>query len=109
MQNISKVLTNLFLRHRIVFWYDVKKELRGEFEALILPGVELIELANNEFGGKIPHPAPAARSEIPDLPRRACARRSGKLAVGCAAGACRIPCRPGCFMAGRIRAGAGIS
>ena len=39
-------------RHRIVFWYDVKQELRQEFEAVTLPGVEKIALENNQFGVK---------------------------------------------------------
>lgn len=52
MNNISNALTNLFQKHRIVFWYDTKRELRAEFEALLLPGVETMELANNEFAVK---------------------------------------------------------
>ena len=52
MTNIQSMLDNLFRKHRIVFWYDNKSELRDEFESLLLPGVELIELANNEFGVK---------------------------------------------------------
>jgi uncharacterized protein (TIGR02687 family) len=49
---IAHALTKLFERHRIVFWYDAKQELRDDFEALQLPGIEKIELANNEFGVK---------------------------------------------------------
>lgn len=49
---IAQALTKLFDRHRIVFWYDVKQELRDEFEALQLPDVEKLELSNNEFGIK---------------------------------------------------------
>lgn len=49
---ITKALTKLFERHRIIFWYDAKKELRSEFEALELPDIEKLELANNEFGVK---------------------------------------------------------
>ena len=50
MENrIAIALTKLFDRHRIVFWYDAKKELRDDFEALSLPGIEKIELANNEL------------------------------------------------------------
>jgi uncharacterized protein (TIGR02687 family) len=52
MSQLTQVLTNLFDRHRIVFWYDEKRELRGEFDALALPGVEKIVLENNEFGVK---------------------------------------------------------
>ena len=49
---IAQALTKLFDRHRIVFWYDAKQELRDDFEALQLPGVEKLELANNEYGIK---------------------------------------------------------
>lgn len=49
---IGQALTKLFDKHRIVFWYDSERELRAEYAALELPGVEKIELANNEFGVK---------------------------------------------------------
>lgn len=49
---ISQALANIFKKHRIIFWYDAKKELRGEFEALELSGTEKLELRNNEFGLK---------------------------------------------------------
>jgi uncharacterized protein (TIGR02687 family) len=49
---IIQALTRLFERHRIVFWYDAKQELRNEFEELDLPGVEKLELANNEYSIK---------------------------------------------------------
>lgn len=49
---IHAALTKLFDKYRIVFWYDAKKELRKEFEALSLLGIEKIELNNNEFGAK---------------------------------------------------------
>lgn len=49
---ITQALTNLFEKQRIVFWYDNRLEFRADFEALELPGVEKIELANNEFGVK---------------------------------------------------------
>jgi len=52
MNKISEPLKRMFERHRIVFWYDAKKELRHDFEAVELPGVEKIEIANNEFGIK---------------------------------------------------------
>jgi uncharacterized protein (TIGR02687 family) len=53
MENrIAQALTKLFDRHRIVFWYDAKQELRDDFEALQLPGVEKLTLANNEYGIK---------------------------------------------------------
>jgi uncharacterized protein (TIGR02687 family) len=49
---IQQALGNLFDKQRIVFWYDTRREFRAEFETLVLPGVEKIELANNEFGVK---------------------------------------------------------
>lgn len=49
---IAQALSRLFDRHRIVFWYDAKQELRKDFEALELAGIEKLELTNNEFGVK---------------------------------------------------------
>lgn len=49
---IAQALVRLFDRHRIVFWYDAKQELRSDFEALQLPGVAKLELGNNEYGVK---------------------------------------------------------
>ena len=49
---IQHALSNLFDKQRIVFWYDTRREFYADFEALNLPGVEKIELANNEFGVK---------------------------------------------------------
>ena len=49
---ITQALTNLFDKQRIVFWYDNQLEFRADFEALVLEGVEKIELVNNEFGVK---------------------------------------------------------
>lgn len=53
MENrIAQALTRLFEKHRIVYWYDAKSELRADFEAVSLDGVDKIEVANNEFGIK---------------------------------------------------------
>jgi uncharacterized protein (TIGR02687 family) len=52
MTEIEQALTRIFDRHRIVFWYDVKRELAHEFDAVALPGVEKIALENNQFGVK---------------------------------------------------------
>lgn len=52
MDKIAQAITRLFDKHRIVFWYDEKKELRGAFESLLIPGVETIEIKNNEYGVK---------------------------------------------------------
>jgi uncharacterized protein (TIGR02687 family) len=52
MNQIEQALTRLFTRHRIVFWYDDKQELEAEFNELMVPEVEKIRLANNQFGVK---------------------------------------------------------
>lgn len=49
---IAQALTRLFDCHRIVFWYDVNRELRSEFEALDLASIEKIEIVNDEFSVK---------------------------------------------------------
>jgi uncharacterized protein (TIGR02687 family) len=49
---IQSALERLFNIHRIVFWYDDKQELRSEFEALDINGVQKLEIENNEFGLK---------------------------------------------------------
>jgi hypothetical protein len=49
MSNIKNPLTRSFKKQLIVFWYDTDKELRSDFEAVDLPGVNKIELSNNEF------------------------------------------------------------
>lgn len=51
-ERIRAGLERLFEEHRIVFWYDAARDLRGEFEAVDLAGVEKVEVANNEFGLK---------------------------------------------------------
>ena len=52
MEKITQALNRQFEKYRIVFWYDEKKELRGAFESLLIPGVETIEIKNNEYGVK---------------------------------------------------------
>lgn len=52
MEKIAQALTRLFDKHRIVFWYDEKRELRGDFESLLIPGIEAIELKDNEYAVK---------------------------------------------------------
>lgn len=49
---IAATLSRLFDEHRIVFWYDAAKEMRGDYDAVDLPGVVKLEIANNEFGLK---------------------------------------------------------
>lgn len=34
---VAKALSSQFDRHCVIFWYDAKKELRNEFNALDLP------------------------------------------------------------------------
>ena len=49
---IAASLQQLFEEYRIVFWYDADRDMRAEFDALDLPGVSKLEIANNEFGLK---------------------------------------------------------
>ena len=49
---IAASLRLLFEDHRLVFWYDADRDMRAEFEAVDLPGVTKLEIANNEFGLK---------------------------------------------------------
>jgi uncharacterized protein (TIGR02687 family) len=49
---IHQALSRLFQKHRVVFWYDEKQELRDEFEILVIEGVEKLEIQDNEFGLK---------------------------------------------------------
>tara|TARA_R110001583_G_scaffold104199_1_gene251573 strand:- start:2303 stop:4846 length:2544 start_codon:yes stop_codon:yes gene_type:complete len=46
---IKQALSRLFDKHRIVFWYDAKKELRADYDRLDIAGVEKCEIANDEF------------------------------------------------------------
>ena len=49
MTKIARALNIIFKTHRIVFWYDSKKELRKDYEKLEFSDIEKIELNNNEF------------------------------------------------------------
>ena len=49
MTPTEKILSRKFESSRIVCWRDRKNDLHDEFEALELPGVEKIEVKNNEF------------------------------------------------------------
>ena len=49
---ISASLRRQFDDHRIVFWYDADRDMRETFEAVDLPDVTKVEIANNEFGLK---------------------------------------------------------
>ena len=49
---ITASLARLFDEHRIVFWYDAARDMRGEFDAVDLTGVTKVEIANNQFGLK---------------------------------------------------------
>lgn len=49
---IIQALSRLFDKHRIVFWYDTKQELRSDFETVSISDVEKMEIANNEYGLK---------------------------------------------------------
>ncbi len=47
--NIQNSLKKLFDKHRLVFWYDDKKELQDEFEALPEVGFTKVRVNNNQF------------------------------------------------------------
>ena len=49
MSTIKKSLEKLFLKYRVVFWYDAKKELTEEYQALAMADVVKIEVQGNEF------------------------------------------------------------
>lgn len=49
---IALGLANQFDKHRIVFWYDAERDFREAYESVSIPGVEKIEIDNNEFGLK---------------------------------------------------------
>ena len=49
---IKAGLERLFIDHRIVFWYDAARDMRAEYDAVDLPDVEKVAIANNEFGLK---------------------------------------------------------
>ncbi len=38
---IAQALTKLFEKYRIIFWYDVKSELRDDYERLSLAGIRI--------------------------------------------------------------------
>jgi uncharacterized protein (TIGR02687 family) len=52
LEMMEKTLQDLFTKHRIVFWYDDKKDLREAFEALSIPDIEKVEMNGNEFAIK---------------------------------------------------------
>lgn len=49
MNKIKQALDKLFQTHRVVFWYDIKNELKQDFESLSLVDVEKLVIENNEF------------------------------------------------------------
>ena len=46
---IAQALQKMFDKHRIVFWYDEKKELRSDYDNLNLDDVVKLEIQNNEL------------------------------------------------------------
>lgn len=49
MSKIEEALLKRFENHRIIFWYDEKKELADQFEELNIDDVEKIKVQGNEF------------------------------------------------------------
>ncbi|TGL58695.1 BREX-1 system phosphatase PglZ type A [Leptospira ognonensis] len=46
---IKNALHKLFDKHRIVFWYDAKSELRDVYDSIALENIEKCEIQNNEY------------------------------------------------------------
>lgn len=51
-ERITQSLQRLFDETRIVFWYDAARDMRSDFDAVDLPGVVKLEVANTEFAVK---------------------------------------------------------
>ena len=51
-QQINESINKLFQKHRIIFWYDEKKQFEEHFADLILDDAEAIKIENNEFAIK---------------------------------------------------------
>ncbi|MQY78818.1 MAG: BREX-1 system phosphatase PglZ type A, partial [Bacteroidetes bacterium] len=49
MNRIEEALQKLFNDHRIIFWYDEKTDLFGQYDEVELPGIEKIHVQNNSF------------------------------------------------------------
>ncbi|WP_411815459.1 BREX-1 system phosphatase PglZ type A [Gordonia sp. SND2] len=55
MSDVANILSHLqrrFADHRVVFWYDLEGQYAADLDALNLPGVSAIRVANNEYGIK---------------------------------------------------------
>jgi uncharacterized protein (TIGR02687 family) len=52
VNHIQRSLEQHFSKHRIVFWYDASGEWAAELEQLVLAGISLIQVENNEIGVK---------------------------------------------------------
>jgi hypothetical protein len=50
-QNIKQSLIKPFQDHRVIFWYDEKKDFAEEFDMLEISGVDKIHVNQNEFEG----------------------------------------------------------
>mgnify|MGYP000467527327 CR=1 FL=1 len=51
-QQINESINKLFQKHRIIFWYDEKKQFKEHFADLILDDAQAIKIENNEFALK---------------------------------------------------------
>lgn len=52
MNKIAEALQKLFLKYRVVFWYDEKEELSEQYKEVVLDGVTKIHVQGNEFAVK---------------------------------------------------------
>lgn len=49
MSKIQEALITRFDKHRVIFWYDEKKEFTEQYEELAIAGVEKMHVEGNEF------------------------------------------------------------
>lgn len=49
MNKIAETLIKSFEKHRIIFWYDAKVELKDQFDELEIAGVKKVHVQDNQF------------------------------------------------------------
>ncbi|MEO1263220.1 MAG: BREX-1 system phosphatase PglZ type A [Bacteroidota bacterium] len=52
MTRIEESLHKIFRDHRIIFWYDEKEEMKEQYQALTLDGIEKVWVQDNPFAVK---------------------------------------------------------
>ena len=64
MSKVQNNLNQLFIRYRLIFWYDPNSDFKNDFDSFNESGIEKIVLNKNEFGVKyqiLNDPDPQAR------------------------------------------------